>query len=184
MNTATQANIKLHWCALYVASRAEKKVHERLQKAGYTTYLPMLTTVRQWSDRKKKVTSPLISSYVFAKITAKELAIVRQEPGVAGVLMEFGKPAVIHDFEIENLKILLKETEAVEFVSGEQLPKGTPVRVVKGGFSGIVGELIQYQGSTKIVIRIDAFSHLIEVKIPLSFVEKVVLQSDCHAVNK
>ncbi|MDG2193791.1 MAG: UpxY family transcription antiterminator [Polaribacter sp.] len=161
------------WYALYTAPRAEKKVHERLENAGYTVYLPLATSIRQWSDRKKKVTSPLISSYVFIQINATALPIVRNEIGVVGVLNEFGKPARIKDFEIENLKILLKESDSLQLVSGEAIPKGTPVRVVKGELSGIIGEVVQQQNNTKLIVRIDAFSHLIEVNIPLSFVETI-----------
>jgi len=166
-------DIVKNWYALYTAPRAEKKVYERLENAGYTVYLPLVTTVRQWSDRKKKVTSPLISSYVFICVDATTLPVVRNEIGVVGVLNEFGKPAHIKDFEIENLKILLKESDSLQLLSGEAIPKGTPVRVVKGELSGIIGEVVQQQNSTKLIVRIDAFSHLIEVNIPLSFVEKI-----------
>jgi len=166
-------NVVENWYALYTAPRAEKKVHERLERAGYTVYLPLVTTVRQWSDRKKKVTIPLISSYVFICVPAAALPVVREEIGVVGVLNEFGKPAHIKDFEIENLKILLKESDSLQLVSGEAIPKGTPVRVVKGELSGVIGEVVQQQNKTKLIVRIDAFSHLIEVNIPLSFVEKI-----------
>ena len=39
---------------LYVKRQTEKKVTERLQALGITVYLPTITVVRQWSDRKKK----------------------------------------------------------------------------------------------------------------------------------
>ena len=57
-------DIKENWYAIYTMPRAEKKVYERLVDIGVTSYLPLVTTIRIWSDRKKKVTSPLISSYV------------------------------------------------------------------------------------------------------------------------
>ena len=51
--------------AVYTRPRAEKKVNGRLEEKGYTTYLPLKKTKRQWSDRVKIVELPLISSYVF-----------------------------------------------------------------------------------------------------------------------
>ena len=54
------------WHALYVRSRMEKKVLSQLEESGYKAYLPLITQVKQWSDRKKKVEEPLFKSYVFA----------------------------------------------------------------------------------------------------------------------
>ena len=49
-----------HWFAVYTSPRTEQKVAERLEKEGYEVYLPLVTTLRQWSDRKKKVKIPLM----------------------------------------------------------------------------------------------------------------------------
>ena len=38
-----------HWHAVYTASRAEKKVRERLVEVGVECFLPVQTEVRQWS---------------------------------------------------------------------------------------------------------------------------------------
>ena len=54
-----------YWHALYVRSRAEKKVLAQLEDMGIQAYLPLITHVKQWSDRKKKVEEPLFKSYVF-----------------------------------------------------------------------------------------------------------------------
>ena len=53
------------WYAVYTAARAEKKVKERLDQIGIENYLPLRTEYRVWSDRKKKVSVPLISGYIF-----------------------------------------------------------------------------------------------------------------------
>jgi hypothetical protein len=42
------------WFALYTKPRFEKKVTERLQQLGIEVYCPMITQLKQWSDRKKK----------------------------------------------------------------------------------------------------------------------------------
>jgi transcription antitermination factor NusG len=60
------------WHALYVASRQEKKVFERLQQNNIETYLPIIKTMRQWSDRKKMVELPLLNGYIFVRTNAIE----------------------------------------------------------------------------------------------------------------
>ena len=69
------------WNAIYVASRQEKKVFDVLQKKGIQSYLPLVKTLRQWSDRKKMVEFPLLPGYVFVCLTneSQKLA-VQQSP--------------------------------------------------------------------------------------------------------
>jgi len=45
------------WYAVYVKSRQEKKVHQQLEEKELVSFLPLLETLRQWSDRKKKFSS-------------------------------------------------------------------------------------------------------------------------------
>src|ERR1700730_11997668 len=59
-----------NWYALPNRARNEKAISERLQEQGLTTFLPLVTEVRRWSDRKKKVELPLFSCYVFVKLVA------------------------------------------------------------------------------------------------------------------
>jgi transcriptional antiterminator RfaH len=44
----------MNWLVLYTKPKNEVKVAERLAAAGINVYCPMVTTVKQWSDRKKK----------------------------------------------------------------------------------------------------------------------------------
>src|SRR4030042_2560830 len=96
-----------HWYALYTHSRAEKKVAEELERQGIEHYLPLYKTLRQWSDRKKKVELPLIRSYLFVKIREKKSYPVLQTPGVMRIVSFSGRPVPIPDWQIENLRIVL-----------------------------------------------------------------------------
>ena len=62
---------KTPWHALYVHSRAEKKVYERLVEMGFEAYLPLITKMKRWSDRMKKVEEPLFKSYLFVRSDEK-----------------------------------------------------------------------------------------------------------------
>jgi hypothetical protein len=58
----------MFWYVLYTNPKAEKRVSEQLTKMGITNYCPLITKVKQWSDRKKKVEEPLFTSYVFVTL--------------------------------------------------------------------------------------------------------------------
>ncbi|MDB9247000.1 UpxY family transcription antiterminator, partial [Odoribacter splanchnicus] len=83
------------WYAVYTAARAEKKVKERLDQIGIENYLPLRTEYRVWSDRKKKVSVPLISGYIFVHIKEETFVPVLTTPGVVTFLKEKGKAVAI-----------------------------------------------------------------------------------------
>src|SRR3546814_17900290 len=61
-------SLMMPWYALYTKPRNEKKLTSLLQAKGMTAWCPMQETLKQWSDRRKKVKAPLISSYIFVKL--------------------------------------------------------------------------------------------------------------------
>ena len=51
----------VHWHAVFTASRAEKKVRDRLEELGVECFLPVQTVLRQWTYRKSRVVVPVIA---------------------------------------------------------------------------------------------------------------------------
>ncbi len=141
------------WYAIYTHSRAEKRVSDRLTENGIETFLPLQKTLRQWSDRKKLVEKPLISSYVFVKVLPKDFFTVRTTDGVVKFIMLQGKPVVIPEIQITNLRILCG-SDADVTVSSDVYAKGDTVEVIYGSLTGLRGELIRVGRKHKVVIRI------------------------------
>lgn len=157
---------KKQWFAIYVRSRAEKKVGESLKEIGIENYVPLKQEWRQWSDRKKLVELPAISGYVFVKITFNERLNVLNCPNVLQFVRYLGEDAVIRDVEIENLKLFLNQADVnVEMVSG-RIKLGSQVEVVEGPFVGFEGEMVQHNGKEKVVVRLDALqsNFLVEIE--------------------
>ena len=93
---------EVHWYAIYTRPNAEKKVCERLILMGYDTFLPLIESVRLWSDRKKKISTPLISSFVFVNSEQSKLFESLEAKGALGILKYIGQPAIIKDQVIKN----------------------------------------------------------------------------------
>lgn len=161
-----------NWYALRSNSRAEKKVAQRLIENGFETYLPLVTTMKMWSDRKKKVQIPLIPSFVFIKTAKDDLFDTLNLQGVAGVLRFLGKPAIIKEHEINNMKILLNEMDQVKLITNDRLKKGEEVEVIQGPFIGLLAEAIEIKGKYRVVVNIASLGTTFSVNIPMSFVEK------------
>lgn len=160
------------WYAIYTNPRAEKLVNTRLLETGIETFLPLQKTYRQWSDRKKLIEKPLLSSYVFVKVIPREFPVVYKTIGVVKFVSFEGKPVAIPQNQIDNLKLLIDSDAEIE-VTSDKLAKGDNVKVVNGSLIGLTGELISFGGKKRVVIRIDKLEQNIIVTIPVTFLKKV-----------
>lgn len=160
------------WYAVYTNPRAEKLVFSRLEEAGVEAFLPLQKTYRQWSDRKKLVIKPLLSSYVFVKVVPKEFPAVYKTAGVVKFVSFEGQPVAIPQNQIDNLKLLIDSNAEIE-VTSEHLAKGDNVKVMSGSLVGLTGELISLGGKKKVIIRIDKLEQNIIVTIPITFLQKI-----------
>jgi transcription antitermination factor NusG len=162
------------WYVLKTKSNAELKLLERLQALGMVVFMPTYSTMRIWSDRKKKVSLPLIPSTLFVQCRAIELNQLYAVPGVAGILRYLGKPALVKDWEIENLRILINELNGQHIeVANEHFVPGDHVRVVRGPFKGLFGTSLECDGKHRIHITIDSIGAAFTVSVPRSFVKKI-----------
>lgn len=125
------------WFAIYTKPRTEKKVAERLQQIGIEAYCPMVKQVKQWSDRKKKVETPLIASYVFVNLTEAERPKVFEVSGVVRYLFWLGKPAQVAQQDIERLQNTLQDNYTS--IQTEALQPGTKMTIPAGPFKGKEG---------------------------------------------
>ena len=99
------------WFVLFTKPRNELKVTERLMKIGFEVYTPIKIEVRQWSDRKKKVTTPLLPSMVLVHLLEKEVATIFEVPGAVRFLFEHGKRASVSNEEVSAMRKYLESME-------------------------------------------------------------------------
>ena len=164
---------EFNWYVVKTTARSEKRVHERLRKDGYETYLPLLKTVKIWSDRKKKVTQPLIPSTLFIKTSRDNLHDVYPYQGVSSILNYLSKPAVVKEHEINNLRILLQQEAEGELETIEQLQEGETVQVTRGPFQGLIATAIQTEQKFRVVVELHSMGTGFVVNVPKSYLRKV-----------
>jgi transcriptional antiterminator RfaH len=160
------------WYALYTNPRAEKQVYVRLIEKKIETFLPLQKTYRIWSDRKKLVEKPLLSSYIFVKTKSKYFPDVYKTQGVVKFVTFEGRPASIPQNQIDNLRLLINSDEDIE-VTSEKFEKGDNVEVINGSLVGLTGELIKIGSKNRVVVRIDRLDQNLILKIPKTFLKKI-----------
>lgn len=123
----------MNWYVVYTKPKWEKKVADKLNQLGIECYCPLITQIKQWSDRKKKIEAPLFNSYVFVQLEDSDRNLVFQVAGVVRYLFWLGKPAIVKDQEIEAIKNSLKVTNISE-VTVSALQVGDKIKLESGAF--------------------------------------------------
>jgi transcriptional antiterminator RfaH len=141
------------WYALYTRPKHEFKAAQQLESLGVQHYLPSVKKTRQWSDRKKVITEPLIRGYIFIYADEKERVLSLQENAILRCIFDNGRPAVIPEWQMDNLiKFLDHENE---FYMHEGLIPGTRVLIKSGPFSGVTGVIRQSENHHTLSVSID-----------------------------
>ena len=94
----------MNWYVLHTKPRSEKKVEEQLLSLGINAYCPTRSEFKTWSDRKKKIYKPVLSSIIFVNIDDKDINRVFESPLVVRYMFWMGKRAVVRQSEIDILK--------------------------------------------------------------------------------
>jgi transcription antitermination factor NusG len=163
-----------YWHALYVRSRAEKKVLWQLEENGFTAYLPLITQMKQWSDRKKKVEEPLFKSYVFVYSNEREYIPILNVYGVIKFVTFERKAVIVPENQILAIKKFVNDFEKGEeykMMNNEELKVGQKVRIINGPMKGLTGRLETIRNKRHLIVYIDVVGQCIPIHIPRAKVE-------------
>lgn len=167
------------WHALYVNSRAEKKVCEVLNSRNIEAYVPLVKTLRQWSDRKKKVELPLMNGYVFVNTSTKENDAILQTKGVVSFVRSEGKIAVIRDVEIARLKQFVELGYQLEASAIQKDYKiGDKIKINSGALKGLEGFVSANRESGIIEVLLESIGQCIRVTLPKEIVIEMMYDSN------
>jgi transcription antitermination factor NusG len=160
-------SIQKGWYVIYTKSKHEKKVFEDLKLRNCTAYLPLINHLSQWSDRQKWIEKPLFSSYVFVYLSnVASYYKVLPVDGFVTFINFAGKPAIVKDSEIETIKQLIENCREVELVQSD-IKIGERRKVTFGPLSGYGGEVVQYKGKDRIIVRIESLRQDIMAEVPV-----------------
>jgi len=159
------------WYAAYTKSRSEKRVFARLKETGFEAYLPLVRKRHQWSDRLKWIEEPLIRSYIFLHVNETDYYDAINTPGLVCYVTFEGKAAPIPDRQIDTLKLLLHHGTEFE-VNNERFAPGEKIIVLSGTLVGMQGEMVEYRGRKKVLVRLGSTGTNILVTVSLDLIGK------------
>jgi transcription antitermination factor NusG len=162
-----KVSVENSWFAIYVASRQEKKVTDLLLSKGIEAYVPLVKTLRQWSDRKKMVEFPLLTGYVFVRSSMKDFDKILQTKGVVNFVRYCGKVAKVRDEEVSRIKQLIELGYSLEINPiSKEFKTGDKIKITSGALKNFEGYISQTLRGKFFEVVLDSIGQVIKVTLP------------------
>ena len=152
----------MSWHVLLTKPKQELKIATRLIQDGFEVCCPTRIEVRQWSDRKKKVTVPLLPSMILINIQEKDRSKVFTVPGAIRYLFWLGEPAVVPAKEVELLKEIAEQKQQV--LSTEKIGIGQEIDLKAFGLSAKKGT-VKYVSGNQCWVVLHNLGYIVKLKI-------------------
>jgi len=149
------------WFVVYTKPQQELKIGSQLTALGISNYCPTITLLKQYSDRKKKVNKPLLSSYVMVELEEKDRNKVFACNGIVRYLFFLGKPAVVPASHINLMQDHLNGIYNDFKIT--TLSVGDSHTITQGPFSGVCGKVVETD-NTKVKLELASLGMRIILK--------------------
>ncbi len=149
------SHAEARWYAIRTRSRHEKVAANELDRRGIQVFLPLVRSVRQWSDRRTEIELPLFPGYAFVRVAycSGDRVRILQASGVVSFVGPNAVGAAIPDEQIEAIKTLLVSKVPVK--DHPFLKVGQRIRVRGGSLNGVEGILVAVNGERSLVISVE-----------------------------
>lgn len=172
----------VHWYALYTNARHENAVADHLISKDIEVFVPTITVVRLWKDRRVKLTVPAFPGYVFTKIRLSQRVRAVSAPGVVRMLSFNGVPAQLDEAEIENIRLCHRRGALME--SRPLCGVGARVRVKSGVLEGLEGFVSRCKNEQRLIIPLSNINQSLAVHVDVSLLELAETPSPQKAHNR
>ncbi len=160
------------WFAVYTKYKREKVIKKELDRQDIKVYLPIQKITRVYASKRKIVELPLISCYIFVKITKSEYLRVLQAEGVVNFVRIAKNLISIPEREIEIMKQIVGEGIPVT-AEPSRLQKGDAVVIVGGNLTGLEGILVDNHGDKEVIINLESMGYSLRMTLDSKYLQKV-----------
>ncbi|MBI4531472.1 MAG: hypothetical protein HY709_08095 [Candidatus Latescibacteria bacterium] len=145
-----------HWYAVHTKPLVECEVEALLIQQGIEVFLPK---VRSITPRRRRPDAPFFPRYLFLRVDLERVAVstIQWLPGVHRILAFGGRPVVVPEEVIVEIKERLNEIEAAGGLAVWHLRQGERVRVVSGPFrdvEGLFDETVRAGERVRLLLRL------------------------------
>ncbi|MCB0664026.1 MAG: UpxY family transcription antiterminator [Saprospiraceae bacterium] len=160
------------WFAVYTHFKREKVVERMLRQKGIECYLPLQKQARKYTRKFRIVELPLISCYLFVKITKAEYVPVLETEHVLN-FVKFSRDLIaIPEEEIDLIKRIVGEGLPIEVEQGS-IEEGDWVEIISGNLTGLKGRMVAKEGKNQFVVELDQLGYSIRMTLDPKLLHKL-----------
>ena len=163
----------INWFVAHTHPLKEIIAQQHLLEQGFEVYLPRFKKIRRHARKVEEVLVPLFPRYIFISMNM-EVARWRSVNGTRGVsylLTNYGRPAVVPNYVIENLKSHEIAYGIVPVNSLITFAKGDKVRVTDGAFQDQIAIFEMLDDKQRVQLLLSFLGKKIKVALPDYMVE-------------
>ncbi|KAA6320375.1 Transcription antitermination protein RfaH [termite gut metagenome] len=163
------------WFVARTRRNQEFALRNLLKKLEIGYFLPTRVIVRQLKYRRIRVEVPIINNLVFVHASKEKACFIVNECRLQLFYIKDRNTSsmlVVPDKQMQDFMFVMDLSPNEMSFNNDALSEGSKVRVIKGEFTGIEGELVRISNQTHVMIRIpQVFS--VTIKIPKSYLEVI-----------
>jgi len=166
----------MNWYAAKVKYRTEQKVKLWLDEQAIENFIPFCTVLIEQNGKKIKRLKPIVPGLLFIRTDHQTASALPAESKIKIVFLRnlaSHQLLIVPDKQMQDFMFLLDLSESTVWIKNANLRRGDHVRVIKGDFSGIEGELIRIKGHKRVVVRLDGLFSLATTYIPSAYLKKI-----------
>lgn len=156
------------WFAVQVRTGREHLCARHLHVRGYHVFLPCYYEHRHWSDRIKKVVTPLFAGYVFCHIDGQVAGTLVATPGVIRVVSDGQRPLIVARDEIDSIRRVVDAGLSAE--PWHYLQAGQRVRIARGPLHGTEGIVLRVNNRHRLVLSVSILQRSVAVELDPTWV--------------
>jgi transcription antitermination factor NusG len=153
------------WFAVYTRYKREKVVAGWLEEQGIEQYLPLQRLKRYYTSKIKKVELPLISCYIFVKITKLQYVPVLETPEVVRFVHFRRNLIAIPDAEIEIMRRIVGDSSIEVVAAPSSFHPGAEVEIIGGQLTGLKGILLEQRSDKNFVIELESLGYSLHMQV-------------------
>jgi len=166
----------MNWYAAKVKYQTERKMKAWLDEQAIENFIPFRKTLIERGNRKIKKEKPIVPGLLFIRTNYQTACILPSESSIKMIYLrnlESHQLLIVPDKQMQDFMFLLDFSDSTVQVENLNLRQGDKVRVIKGDFAGIEGELIRIKGHKRVVVRLEGLFSLATTYIPGHYLEKI-----------
>lgn len=171
------------WFAVYTRYKREKLILRHLQEKDIEVYLPLQTLIRRYTRKVRKVEIPLISCYIFTRITASEYVSVLETPDVVGFVKFANKMIAIPEKEIQLLKRIVDGGDEVE-AEPWAFQVGDAVEIIGGSLTGVQGILVVHKNKKNFLVELSNIGYSLRMDVDPALLRKIRKKEVYHQAGQ